>query len=115
MAKPYRILRTFVDPDGDFGDRRGMVVGDAQDNLYFVDAMGYDDGKWKYLIGPLRYKKLSGVPAEGKRGKVNPHEWEEVQTFFAGDVSKTEKEELRELLDNPQELSNPPRLVLAFH
>ncbi|MGE0108880.1 MAG: hypothetical protein AB7S81_03835 [Bdellovibrionales bacterium] len=117
LAGPYRKIRTLMDPERDIREYepRGMIFADTDNNYFFVDATilwQADPAKPSpYYIRELGIKKMSGLPSEGKRGRVNPNEWEETKALFIGDAPEDVKNDLRALLDHPDEW---PRQWHAF-
>lgn len=55
---------------------------------FYVDVCGQTeiDGKRVGLVGPLGVKVLKALPTVGRGNKINPNEWNELQTLFAGDA-----------------------------
>lgn len=114
LARPYRKLRTFRAPPHEYdileGNRRGIAYTTPEGKLYYADAVAirHDDASRPedYFVKELGYQEMKGLPAEGKNGRVNPNEWEELKANLIGDAPEDVKNDLRKLLRQPREWPN---------
>ncbi|MCL2469168.1 MAG: hypothetical protein FWF24_02925 [Alphaproteobacteria bacterium] len=118
QLEDYKYICKFRAPPDEYSimenNHRGVALQTPDGQLYFVDVdeLRYDPGPSRYHFRELGIQKLRALPAEGKRNRVNPNEWEELMANLDGPAPENVRSDLSKLFRNPEKVH---RLIIEMY